>query len=690
MKVSTWTTQDLLILHKLKKEKGQSFKDIGKVLKKSPDSIGRKYGRMNWDAFLKDPSGFDRATSRKWTKEEMLQLDTYLQADKSYSFIAEKLNRTFTSIESKAQSTDWKAWREIGTIDTDKEPSLVSEEEKQLLIAQLVTAYLTIIRYDVARFQLSEKEFLKKVNLDESKLPISFTELRNRVDKELERLGFKNPESIQLKEGTYIIVGDSHGKHTKKSMFGLLRKINSHLKLTNIIHIGHILDDDNDISYEWGTFNNLIVLAKIEELKFVQDQRNKFKFNYEVVRESIETGDLAIINQDMISDYVKTPINSLDAEIFDPMVIVNCHRHEFFARCVNEKTSYIASPGCLCEDHIIRTIKQIDFNDGKIIKQAYWEGFSKYRRMQHMNKYWEMGFLVLHVDNKGKHTLVPCTIQKTSAGFATSYFDKIITSKGVYNPEKKIFVNGDLHCCNHSTSVLDIQESICKDYKPDTCVNLGDTHNYSALNHHLMDKGIPIVNQKVIEEAKETHFVLKRLATWSKDNHLIYGNHERFARDFIKKYPQFEGYLDFPFLCSTESLGYKLTDFKNVLTIGSAKFIHGDISMYGQPGSKMEKASRTFGRNVFIGHIHYPAIRFGCYSIGLTGLMNQDYNEPMASRWIHGFGLCNQFHGKSWLTSVAIIDDACIMNGKNYGPSVNSVLSWKPPQCKVSLVYDDK
>jgi len=345
----------------------------------------------------------------------------------------------------------------------------------------------------------------------------------------------------------------------------------------------------------------------------------------------------------------------------------------------------LASPGCLCEEHIVRTIKQVDFSDGRVVKQAYWDGFGKYRRMRHMNKYWERGMLVVQVDSKGRHTIIPCSIQKTIKGFATSYFDKIITSNGVYNPEKKIFVNGDLHCGNHEPSVLDIQEDICKDYKPDVCVNLGDTHNYSALNHHLMDRGIPIINKLVIDEAMGTHFVLKRLARWSKENHLIYGNHERFARDFIKKYPQFEGYLDFPFLCSIDSLGYKLTDLKNVLEVGSAKFIHGDINMYGQPGSKIEKASRTFGKNVFIGHIHYPAIRFGCYSIGLSGKMNQEYNEPNATRWIHGFGLCNQFSGKSWLTTVAIVDNVCNFNGKTYKPSSSA---WSPSKGRVSLVYE--
>jgi predicted phosphodiesterase len=687
MPVSTWTREELIRLYDLKNKEKAGWKQIGKTLKKSHKACSRKYVRTNWKVFLKDPDSFCKTTSRKWTRDEMVQLDAYLQAGKSYDFIEDKLNRSRISIERQAQSTDWKAWREISVVDTDALEQ--TDEGKELLAEQLIAALLTITRYSVSRLsQTTEKDFLKKVNLESDKLPFSFSSLKAKADQRLELLGFKNPEDIKLGEGTYVIVGDSHGKHTKKDMFNLLKRVDKYLKPTKIIHLGHILDDDNDISYDWGNFDNLIVLSKIEELKFVQDQRNKFKFNYEIVRESISIGDLVIMNQDLIGDYVKTSISGLDSEIFDPKVIVNCHRHEFFTRCTNETASYLASPGCLCERHIVRTIKQIDFSDGRVLKQAYWDGFIKYRRMSHMNKYWEMGLLVLHVDSRGRHTIVPCTIQKTTNGFATSYFDKIIASKGVFNPDKKIFVIGDMHCVDHEPEILDIEESICKDYKPDATVNLGDTHNYASLNHHLMDKGIPILNSKVIEEAAQTHFVLKRTAKWSKENYLIYGNHERFARDFIKRFPQFDGYLDFPFLCSIDSLGYKLTDLKDVLKIGSASFIHGDVTMFGQPGSKMEKSSRTFGKNIFVGHIHYPAIRFGCYSIGLTGKLDQGYNEPNASRWLHGLGLCNQFQGKSWLTTIGIVNSECFINGKHYKPS--NPASWKPSKCKVSLVYDIK
>jgi len=686
-----WDAKKLLKLYKLRKEDGKTWAEIAKILNTTQSVAQNRSRRVRWDEFLEDPEAYvdNKVRNRKWTDAEMIQLDAYIQADKSYDFIAEKLDRTIVSTERQAQQTDWKAWRAIryaAPLEGEGIENEDDEDRKAILVEQYVSALLSVSRNDFKRLKATkESDFLQRVNLDKANLFISFAELQQAASDKLVELGFGNEDSIDLGVGKYVVVGDSHGKHTKKDMFALLKQINKTIKPTKIIHIGHILDDDNDISYEWGEFDNLIILSKIEELKFIQDQRNKFNFSYDIVRESVNLGDLIIFNQDLISDYVKTPISSLDSEIFDPKVIVNCHRQEFFTRCTNEGTSYSASPGCLCEQHIVRTIKQMDFEDGRTVKQAFHEGFIKYRRMKHTNRYWEQGLLVVEVDKEKNHTINPCVIRKTAKGYTTSYFDKMITSKGVFNPDKKSFINGDMHCDKHDINILDIQEQICKSYKPDATVNVGDTFNYCSLNHHIMDRGGVILDSKILDEAAQTHYVLKRVATWAKESYLIYGNHERFERDFIEKFPQFGNYLDFRFICDLEGLGYKLTEIKEVLKIGSAKFIHGEMVMFGQPGSKLEKASRTFGGDVFIGHIHRPAIRFGCYSVGLTGKMDQEYNEPEASTWVHGFGLCNQFKGQNWPTTIAIVDNKCVINNKTYKPS--NVKSWEMPTYTAKMTY---
>lgn len=676
-----WTNKELKYLRKLRKDDGKNWQEIGTILKKSSESIRKKYARINWAAFDKDPDK-NPTVARKWTHEEMVQLDSFLLADCSYDFIAEKLGRSIPSVEKQAQNTDWKAWRNVANVS-------ISEEDNSLEKAknQMVMAILTVCRYDSSRVDdISKSKFLSKINMQEADFSLDFEEIKDLATERLIELGFGNPEKIELGKGTYVIVGDSHGKHTQKNMFAMLKQVNQFLKPNKIIHIGHILDDDDDISYEWGEFHNLIILSKIEELKKIQEQRNKYNFSYDIIRESISFGELNVCNQDIISDYVKTPINSLDSQIFDEKAIVNCHRTEFFTRCNHVGSAYLASPGCLCEKHTIRTIKQIDFADGRVVKQAFWDGFSKYRRMNHMNKYWENGLLIVHVAENGKHTIIPCPIKKSDKGFTIAYFDKMISSEGVFDPDKKIFVQGDLHCDMHDCHALDVQEKICHDYKPDEMVNLGDTLNYASLNHHVMDRGGVITDKKILDEAAETSYVLRRISKWSKKSHLIYGNHERFSKDFVEKYPQFGMMLDFDFICDLQGIGYSLTPLKEVLKIGSAKFIHGDIKMFGQNGSKLEKAARTFGRDVFVGHIHCPEIRFGCYSVGLSGLLDQHYNEPTASKWIHGFGLCNQYKGESWPTTIALVDNTCYVNKKKY-TSTNPT-AWKLKKYRARIVYD--
>jgi len=684
---STWSKEQLFSLYKMRTEDKKSFSEIAQALKKSSQATQRKFLRVDWEDFKKNPVDYlkeDNSEQKKWDQLEMSQLYAFLQSGKSYSFVAEQLGRTYTAIERKAQTTNWQAWK-IAIGNSESNPSV---SDVSTLTTQLVEAFVLLSRRDPERLKtITEKEFRRKINFETDPLPVSFNELKNKAKQELDSIGLGNPEEISLGEGTYLIVGDSHGKWTKNKMFDLLTQVNKTLKPDKIIHVGHILDDDNDISYNWGQFKNLIVVAKQEELHIVQEQRNKYDFMFDIVRGGVNLGDdLFVMNQDMIQDYVRTSLKSLDAVVFDPKVIVNCHRLESITKCSEENTSsYILSPGCICEPHIVKTIKQIDYLDKKTVKQAFYGGFSKYRRMQHLYNYWNQGLLVIHVDSEGNHTIIPCLIRKMSDGFATSYFDKIISNTGVHKPTKKIFVTADAHCPDHDTSALDVQEQICKDYKPDALVNLGDVDDYASLNHHEMDRGVVILKD-IISEAATTHYVMKRMAKWAKELHVIHGNHERFALDFISKFPQFASCLNFKFLCGIEELGYKMTDLKDVLKIGSTKFIHGDIKMYGQPGDKMEKASRTFGENIFIGHVHYPAIRFGSYSIGLSGKLDQEYNEPNASTWIHGFGMCNQYKGLSWPTTIAIYNYACIINGKIYNP-VNPD-SWKVKKFKAKLAFD--
>ena len=689
MSKSKWTPEEMSNLHSLRND-GLSWDEVGHIIGKSGGAAERKHTRTNWDKYFSEEDDNDLISRRgTWNQTEMIRLHSYLDAGQPYHVIAEKLGRSATSVERKAQQTDWNAWHDATlVIDDSSNSDSEAEEASELLLEQLRNALITISRHDYKRLKdLKKDEFLDRINFDEKDLPMSYTNIKKWAVTYLDDLGLGNPDELHLTKGTYLIVGDSHGKHTKQKMFDLINNVSDHIKAKKVIHLGHLIDDDNDISYRWSDVKNLVVLAKSEELKLIHSQRHKFNFNFEIVKDTITIGkDLIVMNQDLIRDYVKTPIRSLDSEIFDDKVIVNCHRMEMASKAAGDlDTSFFASPGSLCEKHIIKTIKQIDFQENKTVKVAYHDGFIKYRRMKFMYKYWNQGMLVVNVDEDGDYTIIPCLTQRDGNEYVTSYFDKIISSKGVHEPTKKIFVHADMHAPNHDSNILDIQEQICQKYKADALVNIGDALDCETLSHHDIDKGIVIFGD-YLEETAKVYSILKRMATWAKEKHIIVGNHERFIDDFVKKFPQLSGILNFNFVCDVEGLGYKITPLKERLKIGSASFIHGDIIFYNQTGNKLEKASRTFGHPIMIGHIHYPAIRFGCYSVGFAGQMDQGYNEPNASAWLHGFGMCNQYKGMSWPTTVAIFNNKVIIKGKTYSPKDPD--SWNITGFKAKMVYE--
>ena len=547
-----------------------------------------------------------------------------------------------------------------GKVEIEKKESVEIERAT-------INALIQLGRHDIDRISnITIKQFTNKTNADHFIEDIDFEEMKKMAIQELLSMGYHRPENIDLPPGTYIIVGDSHGIHTDKNMFKLLHNLNEELNANKIIHIGHMLDDDNDFNHSWLDFDNLMVVARTEEIKIIENKLYEMHdhSDFEMIRNEIKIGDYNICNQDLITDYVNTFIGNLDVEIFPDKNITNSHRHEMDVRPSYEGRSIVMSPGCLCEKHIIKTIKQIDFTSGYTVKLAYHDGFSKYRRMGHMYQYWQHGAVIVRFD--GEHTTcVPIRIKKIEDDYVTSYFDKIISSQGVYDPDKKIFVNADLHVKYHDDDVLDIQEQVCKDYRPDTFVTLGDTYNCSSLNHHALDRGEVVQNADTLDEMASLNFVLKRMGNWAKEKYIFFGNHERFLRDFCDKYPQLSSLLDFVFLSGIEDLNYKFVDLKDVLEIGSLRFIHGDMKVYGGRGRRTERVARVF-KDCIMGHIHYPSCRFGCYSVGLSGVLDHDYNEPNASNWTHSFILCNQYKGENFISPIIISDYNVILGDTRY------------------------
>ena len=182
----------------------------------------------------------------------------------------------------------------------------------------LVSAMVNLSRGEIERLDgLSRDEFLRKTNAHEHVLDEeAFRSLKKAAHERLISLGLANPKEMAFGPGTYLIVGDSHGKHTRTKMFDLLKNLQAQFGFDKVVHVGHALDDDNVISYWWKDFPNLVVLSKQEELAVVEQHRREWG-NFAISRESVRLGNLLVRNQDLITDYVKTSIKGLDQHIFD-------------------------------------------------------------------------------------------------------------------------------------------------------------------------------------------------------------------------------------------------------------------------------------------------------------------------------------------------------------------------------------
>ena len=724
-KTKKWSEKEIIFLKKMVK-RGIELEEISKNISgRSQEAIRKKIRSL--DLSLEDVS---TNSGRKWTEGEIMRLAVYLEDEHSYKYISEKLNRSVSSVRHKAQTLS------SGDIQNILSPSEESSAEsiespvkeqgtdkEKDIVTKYIHSFMAICRNEIhTAYSLDKEYFLDYLQIEDYNLPIPFEEIKSRSIENMKALGFSYPLDAKFGPGTYLIIGDSHGKHTSKEMVKLIENVSHYTSSSKIIHVGHIVDDDNHINLSLINLQNLLVVAKVEELKLIKkclskidtkikadalvkskgvdfyyiksiikriklevpllqseldflnsnlidiDYLKNTELELDIVRDSVFLGDCGVFNQDMINEYALQSVSSLDSSLFSDMFIVNNHKHELFTKCTNKPLSYVATPGCICEKHVVRTVKQQDFLDHRIVKLAYHEGFKAYRRKKHMCDYWEQGLIVVHVDKNKNHSIEHCVIKKLGEDlYGCSINGEIVTNKGVFRPDKKIFVAGDAHSSKYDENILDIQDQIVKDYKPDVFVNLGDLHNNESLNHHKIDKN-EAVSMDILEECAKTCFIAKKMSKWAPEIHLLKGNHERFSDDFINQYPQFKKLLDVEFLCSVENMDYICHDLKEHLDIDGVTFIHGDTVFYNQRGTKLEKAVRTYGRDVFIGHIHKPEIRMGGYSIGLTGLLDQEYNEPDASSWAHGFGTCSIYKGVSFSSSYIIRNNSVYFGSKLYSP----------------------
>lgn len=698
-----WKSESVARLHTLIAEDNLTYQQAADQLNKefnakfSKESCRKKFNRTDWDAFKKNPLKRAGKGRKKWSSTELLLLHEMRTKEHPVPFpaIGKALGRTSLSCEKKFKKVNWSegklnklaiaSGQESGSNEIIELAHNVESLEKHSKGVQLAHYMIELSRHDLNRLEEIDEEFLIQKTDSLEELPIPFSDIKRLALKEMSNRGYYFEEGSKFKEGTYIIVGDSHGKHTKRGMFRLLNQVAKHVNPDNIFHIGHALDDDNDISYLWQDFGDKFVLvSKKEELKTLMNLPHE----YNIIRNGLKLGNLEVWNQDLITDYVLRPVGNLSPQDFPYPTIINCHRQEMEARTTSGDPNLIMSPGCVCEEHKVKTIKQIDFTDGYQIKSAMPDSFQKYRRMDHTMKYWQQGLIIVYVDKHGNFTPICCRIKKINGKYCTSIFDKIITETGIVNPDRKISFHADAHCPYHDPKVHSLIGEFCNDFRPDDHVNAGDhTHNKS-LNHWEMDRYGDKLDYPVLEEAAENYFLMKQTRRWAKNYHYVQGNHERWYKDFYSRFPQLKTMLNPDFMLNLESLNINAEPLKGIIELGPVKVIHGDHMMVGSKGGgKNDKIANVFGRNTISGHGHFPSQRFDCYTLGLSGNYEMYYNEPNAQRWVHGFGFATIYKGEPFITNVVIDNYSFCIDEKWYSPDSEEEYIMPEFEAKLSFEY---
>lgn len=690
-----WTIADLKKLYQIVKpfaetsKEAEAFRKAATDLKRTPTSCRVRYLNTSWNKVF-GKARRSSSVNGLWSKSEIKALHS-LKVSQGFDYdeIAERLGKTVGSCKQKFETMKWDSFLKESD-DSDASESSIPPNKIQLPSNEYVDLIAVLAHYSPEELEvLKEEDFLRKLSdtvgkkVTRSSLDEPFDKMKKRAYEQLDQFGFTYPSMVEFGPGTYVIVGDSHGKHTKKGVFRLLDVIQKELCPSKIIHLGNLCDDHNDISFLWEKYDNLVIVGWRPELALLKSMTHQ----YNVVRDKVVLGDLTVQNQNLVTDSVETFIGNIRTRLFAPNVIVNCHRHELHNRVLYKKAGLIASPGCLCEPHVVMTLRVLVSKDGKLtVRETRTDGYHKYNRQRDLLPTWEQGMIIVEVDKDGTAHMHPTRMFMTSKGYAISYMDKIITEHGVFKPNEKTIITADAHCSYHDPEVLDLQDQFCSDYKPNNSVNVGDLLNNQSLNHHMMDStGGAITETNVLGEVAAAKWVLQKASRWAKNNHLLFGNHERFMRDFCQRFPQLKDMLDMEFFLGLKGMGVSLTEFKKALELHGVHYIHGDMKMFGMSGRKLDQFANAFPSPCVIGNIHYPAIRQGCYSVGFSGKYDQKYNEVDVTQWLHGFGTCNTFEGFNFISLVSIRDKKFRISGKTYAPK--DAASWVCPSFSASIGF---
>lgn len=531
----------------------------------------------------------------------------------------------------------------IGIADNSNFSKVVCDYENENLIKRLSDIILKVVRYDYNRLSaLTKEEFETKTaykgsnELYQKVISYATAQLCDKGRLETSNITFNE-------DGIYLVVGDSFGKHSKTKMFDLLKVLDKK-PFTKVIHLGHALDDDGELSYNWKYFSDrLVFVGKPEELETLHKNKNDYQFS--IVQDFVKVGNVVCRNQEQISSYSKQSINTLDQYVYKENTIVNLTRHEYFQKnSMNDV--FIASTGTLAEPFVAETIKQLDFTDGYKVKECYSSAFSKYRKMKENLAYWQNGCFLIQIKN-GKTNVVPLRIKKIGKEYCVCNKGIVVSSNGkIAKADETYAVIADAHL-----PFINMKAFACMlaqlSYEEKGIIFLGDLLDGRGVNPHILDRG-EAPTACVADEYRKLVLFFKEFSNES-EKILLRGNHEDFYNRFARKYPSL-----FTLFESIEKSIYdnagvdvRYHDVNAPFIYKDVTFVHGSDKMVGQSGRDVyDKVAKTFNTSTKVmGHTHRPAIFRDVYSVGCLADKDQGYNSVYTSNWKYGMAFVHYYNG---------------------------------------------
>jgi len=550
----------------------------------------------------------------------------------------------------------------------------------------LAVALVSMVEHDVVILQKISRDDVVRRMGEDAVSGIDFEEARKKALELIAiRKGYDMAEDVKYGPGVYVVFGESYGRYMDDGMFRLCKNLVEQLG-ARPIHVGHMTDGYGAVS-RIAELPDLIVVPMKHEFLLVRAAAEEYGFD--IAMNCAWVGPVMVANQNYrgentVSSSATIRINERGARL----TVVNRNSHEMHTACSEGSRQIFWTTGCLAEPHQTKKPKKGVSTDPEKLDEYDKDASFTGRRQKEVSEIsWEQGCVIVTVAPDEHPTVYAARIKKTRSGYTTCYYDRIITETGVETPDETVLVVGDAHVDHHDPRIMATVQSVARAIKPDHLVNVGDHWDMRSLNHHALDRGEP-TGKCVVEECGRGFAVLEKMGLWAPKRYVFVGNHERWLDRFTAKNPQLAKLLEFATLTSAESAGYEVYPSKEVMHLANATFYHGDMKMFGGRGDRHEKASKVLGPNSICGHSHSPSIRKDAYVVGFLGLFDQEYNEPQASMWAHGFGIVSAYDGVPFISSIPVFDYRVMVHSKEC--TDRGWEEWNMPEYEVEIIYHPK